>query len=285
MFMSLDLRPVTPENLESVVDLINGSSRGLNFQFELNVFKFLTLSRFWNFSYSHSYVGYLGGEPAGVLLNVADAPEREAFSFYWGVLPKFRNRRLSMALVDAYFDQLRREGYHRTHADVTSQSPLGIYEKLGYKKNQELIELKAQKPSVEAGNNEFQICFLEPRELLSQWTSFHAGFSYWTRRPSFIRNAAPFLEIVGAYQQDRLQAYAVITCWPGHTSIVDLQFSVPAKSAAHQLIHSLLRNQYPLPFVVSFVPSASPVHAMLGECGFTLAQRFTSMTLEFSTHR
>src|ERR1700749_1734937 len=99
--MSAVPRRIDLENLPDAIHLMNESSRGMSFEYQLDTFSFLSLSRYWNFSYEHSRIGYVEGEPAVLILNCVDPSAQEAFTFYWGALPKFRSRRISLPLFDA----------------------------------------------------------------------------------------------------------------------------------------------------------------------------------------
>ena len=65
--MAHEIRRITAADLSDVVHVINGSSAGFSFQFNVDLAQFLSLSRLWKFSYSHSYLGFIDGKPAGVL--------------------------------------------------------------------------------------------------------------------------------------------------------------------------------------------------------------------------
>ena len=90
--MPSDLRTIRTENLEDLLHVVRVSSAGFVFQLDVDLFKFLALSRFMNFSYEHSFLSYVDGQPAGVLLNAVEPTEHEAFSYYWGVLPESQLR-------------------------------------------------------------------------------------------------------------------------------------------------------------------------------------------------
>src|ERR1044072_8884355 len=109
--MSYTVRRIGPADIADVASIMNESSRGHMFQFQLDPMQYLFLSNFWQVSYDHSYIALLDSRPAGVVLNCIDRPENESYSFYWGVIPGCRGRRLSMALVHQYLGQVRREGY------------------------------------------------------------------------------------------------------------------------------------------------------------------------------
>src|SRR4051794_27055368 len=128
--MPSSVRPIGLADIPAVASIMNDSSRGHGFEFRVQPIDFLFLSSLWQFSYRHSYLGLIDSEPVGVVLNCLDAASREAYSFYWGVVPSRRGRPVSMALVHKYLDQLRQEGYLRTHLDASLSSPLAIYERL-----------------------------------------------------------------------------------------------------------------------------------------------------------
>jgi len=275
--MSSDIRLLALENVEEAIGVINGSSRGCSFQFNLDLARFLAHARFWNFSYRHSYVGYVNGAPAGVLVNSVDPEERQAYSFYWGVLEGFRRRRLSLELVHTYLDQLRLEGYLRTHCETSRDSPVGIFPKLGYQARGHLLELEAARPDPGPQAVEIEVRRLDPGEL-------EAGRApaerHWTSRSAFLHHAAPMLEILGAYRDGKLVGYAVVTCWTGHTVLLDLEAADASRLSARKLIRYLVENDYPSPYTACMVRPASPAHDRLEAAGFRNTKTFTWWILE-----
>jgi len=275
-----DLRLVSLANLDDVIQVMNDSSHTVLLRFNLDRAQFLALSRFWDFSYNHSYIGYVGGEPAGIVLNSVDPDSREALSFYWGVMPAFRKRRLSMALAFRYLNQVRAEGYLRAHADAGADSPTAVYEKLGYRATQVLTQMESGAPQLPQQSSGCEIRHLEIEELLASREPFLSDPLYWAQRPRFLRHAAKMLEALGAYRAGSLVAYAVLTAWPGHTMFVEFQTTADDEAAGLDLLRYMTRERYPAPLILSFIRWPSPMYALLRKADFEETKRITSMTLE-----
>ena len=95
--MSIEFKSISIKNLQDVIAILNATLNDPAFQFTLHTSRFLVLPH-WNFSYVNSTVGYVENEPAGIMLNITDEAEREAFS----VLLKFRTpgERVARQLLD-----------------------------------------------------------------------------------------------------------------------------------------------------------------------------------------
>jgi len=79
--MAMVIKPIGPNDLTETARLVNESSRGHSFEFDLDLAKFLGLSSYWNFSYYHSSIAYANGVGAGVLLNTVEPQVRSATRF------------------------------------------------------------------------------------------------------------------------------------------------------------------------------------------------------------
>src|SRR5215469_13404367 len=106
VFMRFTIKLIEAADISDVIAVINESSRGLSFELRLDRTKFLALSSFWNFSYRHSYIAFIGGELAGVVINAVDPEGRESYSYYWGVTPRFRGTGLGLKLAKTYLNQV-----------------------------------------------------------------------------------------------------------------------------------------------------------------------------------
>jgi hypothetical protein len=274
--MDYSLRRILPADIADVANIMNESSRGHMFQFRLDPMQYLFLSNFWQFSYDHSYIGFVGSQPAGLVLNCVDRPANESYSFYWGVIPECRGRRLSMALVHQYLGQMRREGYVRAHLDCTFSSPTVIYKRLGFVPCMDVVQLETPYPDLgpAADPTAHEVALEEVlRDGARQTQPVH-----WTRRPIFLRRSARYLHSIACQDGDRMTGYAVLTTRPGHTQVLDLQCPDPATGRA--IIRYLLDHQYPPPYIFSFVPMESPAYNLLLDCGFHVTKSFSSMMLD-----
>jgi hypothetical protein len=277
--MGTELKTIGAADLMAVVRILNESSAGYSFQFQLDLVKYLNLSRFWNFDYESSYLAWAGSDPAGVVLNCVDPAGGEAYSFYWGVLPEFRKRRLSIELARRYLAEVKRRGFRRTYAESSADSPLDIYIKLGYREHQRLIELRADTISPAAPDG---IAKLDVTTLLNELPSFPSTPCTWVGRPSFLQIVAPFLEIIGLRHRERLDAWIALTRWTGETIIVALDYQPDAQEAAHRLISHL--STYAPPFLAKYVVSGSRADALLRSCGFVAATERVSIVLDLETY-
>ena len=57
--MPEEIQAITLQNLDDAVYLMNESSRGMSFEYNLEMFGFLSLARYWNFSYENSLIRYV----------------------------------------------------------------------------------------------------------------------------------------------------------------------------------------------------------------------------------
>jgi len=277
--MPSDLRPIHAGNLEDLLHVIRGSSHGHIFQLDLDIFGFLALSRFWNFSYQHSFLNYVSGQPAGALLNCADPEEHQAYTFYWGVLPEFRRGRVAMSLIHA-FKLLRDQGYLTIEADETVESPSTIYKKLGYLPTQSFAELQTGKIDIASVNDQIELHEIDVDRLLADWPLF-PGFRHWAQRPNFMRNSVKFVEFLAAFTNETMSGYIVVTRLSGHSVISDLRFQ--NREAGLALLRRISGADFPPPYSASFVPVPSSAYQLLIDVGFVSVKRFTSVTLEFSS--
>ena len=88
------------------------------------------------------------------------------------------------------------------------------------------------------------------------------------------------LEVLGASHDGRLEAYAVLTIWPGHTTVVD--FQCPEPDAGVALLQYLVTRNYPRPYVFSFVHDPSPASGVLAAADFAVTKRFTALSLDLA---
>lgn len=277
--MGTELKAIRAADLSAIVRILNESSAGHSFQFHLDLVKYLNLSRFWNFSYDFSYLAWAGPEPAGIVLNCVDPMGSEAYSFYWGVLPEFRKRRLSIELARMSLAEMKRGGVRTAYADSSADSPLDIYIKLGYREHHRLVELRTGAIAPAAVD---EVEKLDVAGLLLELPSFPSSVSSWIARPSFLKTAAPFLEVVGLRRGERLDAWIALTRWAGEITIIALDFHADAEDNARHLVSHL--STYPGPYSASHVVSGSRADRLLRSCGFVTATEWISIALDLETY-
>jgi hypothetical protein len=279
----IEVRRIGADNLEAVIHILNASSRGHSFAYNLDVVRFLAMARLWDVSYAHSFAGYCDGEPAGVVLNSVDEPGREAYSLYWGVLPAFRGRGVLSLLCRTYMERLRREGYTRVHGDARPDSSWRVFDKQGWRRTGDYVGLEAAAPAAASAVMPLHIRALGAEELLSLWPQPPGETRCWTQTAAFIRKARSFLEIAGAFYGGRLEAYCVFTRWPGHTLLLDLRRR--ADAAARQLISHLAESGCPPPYEAYMAQAGSPFHELLRAAGFVETGRIASIALDLAGRR
>jgi hypothetical protein len=278
--MPTELKRVGTGDLPALVNLLNRSSEGCSFAFHLDLVKYLNLSGFWNFSYELSYLAWADAQPAGVLLNCVDREQQEAHSYYWGVLPDFRKRRLSLDLVHTYLGELKRQGFRNAYATSSADSPLDIYLKLGFREHHRLLELRtAQLPS---SSSSHRVSKLDAATLLSELQSFPYSDRPWVARPAFLQTAAPFLDLFGVWEDGTLAGWMALTRWTGETSIVAFEF-LPGRDVAARDMLSYLAV-YAAPYSATHIVAGSRADMLLRSAGFEAAVERISVVLDLDTY-
>ncbi|HWR49883.1 MAG TPA: hypothetical protein VN428_02180 [Bryobacteraceae bacterium] len=276
-----ELRPLTLNCVNDAIAVMNASSAGRTFAFQLDLVKFLMLSRFWCLTYPYSYVAYVGGEPAGVLLNSVDSAAMEAYSFYWGVAEPFRRTRVAWELVHKYLGRVRREGYFQTSADTSTDSPMRTFGRLGYRAACELVEVAAGDLGVASCADALDVRPVPIADLIDAVP--HDGTARpWTAKPFFLQGAESMLETLGAYSGRRLTAWLAATRFTGFTTMMLLGHAPKEGRALAQLIRELPERGFPAPFTASHIRAGSAEHAVLEGLGFRIRQRWSHITLDLT---
>jgi hypothetical protein len=274
---SEELRAINLHNVSDAVHLMNESSRGMSFEYNLDMFSFLSLARYWNFSYEHSLLRYVDGEPAALILNCIDPEVHDAFTFYWGTAPKFRSRRLSLGLFDASCKRLLDSGYVLLHGDAVPDRPVRRYRFVKAESPFEIVQLQAQRPNLPAADARFQVRLIDS-EMMVQLARESDQPRHWCQRHSFFRNAASFLHFVGAFAGDTLQAYAAVYPQTTNTAILDLTSSNSSLAAGHELLRWLLVQDYRPPFIATYVFEQSYAYRLFTAAGFQVKRHLSMLS-------
>jgi hypothetical protein len=274
--MSEESRALSSENLPDAIRLMNESSVGTSLEWHLDFFSFLTLTRYWNISFEHTLLGYVDGEPASLIVNTTDPEIGEAYTFYWGSLPKFRTRRISLALFNISCKRLRDDGYVALHGDSIPDRPVRRYRFIQALPDRLLMDMQCTTPDLPAPDASIVVRPVSLEEIsqavLPPGESFH-----WCQRPNFLRNAASFVQLLGAYSGDVLKAYAVAFTQSETTGILDLRSPESSLAAGYELLRYLLSQNYRPPFVASYVLEHSYAHRVLTTVGFAVKRQFSSL--------
>jgi hypothetical protein len=280
--MSFLITLVTADDLDNVVSVMNDSSAGLSFQFGIDPIQFLSLSNFWNLSYKHSYIGYVDSHPAGVVLNSVDTSTRDAYSFYWGVRPQFRNTTLSLKLLMTYFDQLAREGFQYTYGDTSFDSPSSIYLRLGGQFGEETLQMECLAPRIcevrNADERESETISLEG--FLAAPDCSRTVPPSWIHRPETIRRASAFLRFVKCSN-----IYAAYQPHSAGSVVIDLKSQEPTKCTLAALLQHVAGTSAGRQCKLGYVPATGPLPDLLTELGFTVTKRSTSIALDLDHWR
>ena len=272
--MSTDLRTLTLQNIPDAIHIFNESSRGTSLECPLNFARFLWLSRYWNFSYEHSLIRYVENEPAALMINCTDPELQDAFTFYWGVVPKFRSPRISLTLVDACATKLHDDGYTTVYAHTIPDRPARRYRFTHYHPVGDLVDMHAGSLALPAADPNYEVRSIAVDDLCPLPPSQPV---HWCQRHNFLRNAAPFFEFAGAFQGDEMQSYIVVEPHGSETVVIDLRSPESSLAAGQELLPWLSQHYRP-PFVATHVFAGSYAHGLFTSAGFAVKREFSLLT-------
>lgn len=274
--MPEELQTINLQNLNDVIYLINESSRGMSFEYDLETFGFLSLARYWNFSYEHSLIRYVDGEAAAVIINCVDPDAHDAYTFYWGAVPKFRTRKISFSLFDASCQQLFDKGYNIVYGDAVLDRAVRRYRFIQGEPQHEIIQLRAMTPNLPPADPAFQVRPIDAG-MLGQHSIPPNALVHWCQRRSFLRNAASYLHFVGAFRGDTLAGYMVLLAPSSNTVIVDMVASNESSTAGNELVRWLVAQNYRPPFIATHVFEQSYAFRSLTSMGFREQKRLSTL--------
>jgi len=279
--MPEEIQAITLQNLDDAVYLMNESSRGMSFEYNLEMFGFLSLARYWNFSYEHSLIRYVENEPAALIINCVDTQAHDAFTFYWGAIPKFRSRKIALSLFDTSCQQLLHNGYNMLYGDAVPDRAVRRYRFIQAEAQHLMVQLQAQTPNLPIPNAEFEVRVIEPGVLEPNSVPV-SEFRHWCQRHSFLRNAASFLQLVGAFRDKALQGYMVVFPQTSHTFLLDIVSFDSSLEVGYELLRWLVVNDYRPPFIATYVFEQSYASSLLPAAGFR--EQRTLCTLSRDLH-
>lgn len=279
--MCTEFRSITLENMPHAVYLMRECSRGMSLEYDLDTLGFLTLARFWNFCYEQSLITYIDNEPAALAIHCTDPNLHHAYTYYWGVLPKFRSLRLSLQLAETCARKLRSSGYVMVLGDTVPDRPVRRWRFVHFYPQDSLLDMQANEVQLPPGNAAFTV-----RETTLD-TVCQLGLSpdervHWCQRWSFMHHAASFLKFVGSFKDNVLTAYAVLVPKPSETTIWDLRCPESSLAAGQELL-GWIANNCPPPFIACYAFDGSYSHRLLANCGFSVKRTFYSVTRNLLT--
>jgi hypothetical protein len=279
--MCAEFRSITLENMPHAVYLMRECSRGMSLEYDLDTVGFLTLARFWNFCYEQSLITYIDNEPAALAIHCTDPGIHEAYTYYWGVLPKFRNLRISLQLAEACARKLRAGGYATVLGDTVPDRPVRRWRFVHFYPQDSLLDMQAQEVQLPPVDASFRVRETA-LDTVSQIAFPPHDRVHWCQRRSFLGHAASFLKFVGSFKDHVLAAYAVLVSKPSETMIWDLRCPESSLSAGYELLRWIADN-CPPPFNACYAFDGSYSHRVLANCGFSVKRTFYSVMRDLLT--
>lgn len=269
------------ENLQDAVYLVRESSRGMSLEYDLDTVGFLTLARFWNFCYEHSLLVYVNDEPAAIAIHCTEPQLHEAYTYYWGVVPKFRSLRLSLHLAETCARKLRSDGYTIVRGDTVPDHPVRQWRFVHFYPQEELVDMQSDAPNLPAADTSFSV-----REIslaaIEPLLNSSAQPTHWCQRLTFLRHAAAFLQFVGAFSGDVPIAYMACFRKPSGTTLWDVRCPCASTNAGYELLR-WATNHCPPPFTACYVFDKSDSQRLLTNAGFSTKRRFYSLVRDLVT--
>jgi hypothetical protein len=280
--MADELRTIDLRNLHDAIRVMNESTQGTSLECHLDMFSFLSLWKYWNFSHEHSLIRYLDDEPAAIILTCTDPDARDAYTFYWGAIPKFRSRRIALPLFDACCNKLHEDGYLTLYGVSSPDRPVRRYRFINAHSQRQLVDMQAQSLNLPTTDARYEV---RPVEIagLSQVMLPTDDSVHWCQRQAFLHNAIPFLQFLGAFAGGLPAAYAVVHPQPSGTTLVDLRSSENNLAAGHELLRWLLIQNYRSPFTAIFVSEQSYGYSLLKAAGFIVKSQFATLSRDLRT--
>lgn len=271
--MSEDLRSISALNMSDAIQILNVSSRGMLCEYNLDWFDFLLVWGYWNLSYEYSFISYVNEKPAALILTSVEPQSREAYTFYWGTLPKFRNPRLSFSLVNSCCQKLHDDGYILHYGDSAPERHVSRYRHVQFIPQNTFFEMNTLSPDLPPSDSTYEVRPITT-DSISQLPLAPGETLHWCQRPSFLNHAAAFVQILGAFQGISLKAYAVVLTKASTTMLSDIRSPERCASAGNQLLHSIVNQGFQPPLKVAYVLENSYSHQLLASAGFTITKSF-----------
>ena len=155
--MSDEPRVLSMENLPDAIRIMNESSRGMSFEWHLDLFGFLALARYWNISAQHTLLGYEDGQPAALIITATDPETREAYIVYWAALPQFRKGRTAIRLFESCCQKLYDDGYEILYGASVPDRPVRRYRFIKSDVEYAILDLQAESTNLPESQSRFEV--------------------------------------------------------------------------------------------------------------------------------
>ena len=275
--MEEELRTVSLQNLPDAIRLLNETSRGTALELHLDLFSFLALAQYWNFSHEYSLISYVDSEPAAIIITCTDAQARDAYTFYWGALPKFRSLKTARALFEACCHKLYDGGYLMLYGVSAPDRPARRYRFIKVDAPHELVAMESQSPSVPVAEPALEVRRIDV-EAISQITFSPDEPFCWYQRKSFFRKLGSSLHVLGAFSGDAIKAYTVAFARSEGTNLLDLRSPASDLAGGSALLRYLGEQDYRPPFTATDVFRNSYTQRLLAAAGFVVIREFATLT-------
>jgi hypothetical protein len=280
--MSDEPRVLSPENLPDSIRILNESSRGMSFEWHLDLFGFLALARYWNISEQHTLLGYEDGQPAALIITATDPETREAYIVYWAALPQFRKGRTAIRLFESCCQKLYDDGYEILYGASVPDRPVRRYRFIKSDVEYAILDLQAASTDLPESQSRFEVREID-LETISTVALPPGEPVHWCQRNAFLRNGSMFFQILGAFEGETLRAYAISVRKATPTMTIDFRSPDSSLEAGYELLRWLFSQEYRPPLFASDVFENSYAHRMLSSAGFTVKRRFDTLIRDLRT--
>ncbi len=279
--MSEELRTLNSQNIWDAIDLLNRSSRDSSLRYDLDLFGFGRLTRYWNISHDYSLICYVDGKPVALMLNCVELETRDAYTFYWGVLPEFRTGKIAISLVETACQKLYDDGYVMHYAVAVPDRPVRRYRFVKFHAERVLIDMEARFLTLPPPDSLYSVRAITIDELPP---SLRDDPVHWCQRLAFLQRAKTHLKFLGAFDGELLKSYAVLVSHSTNTTLSDIRLTDSSFSAAFELLRSLtLDENYRPPLTVNYVLENSQTHTLLTAAGFTVRRQLALLSRNLRT--
>lgn len=280
--MAQEIRSLDLQTLPAALSLLNESTRGTSFESNLDFISFMLLAQFWNFSFNHSLLLYVDGEPAGLAMHCVDPELHEAFTYHWGTLPKFRTLRIAITLAEACAQKLRKDGYISVFGDSAPERPVRRWRFVHFFPKYSLSAMRCENLKLPPPDRNFEIRPLRPDALLQYPFGPDEPF-HWCHRLKFLTNAAAYHTCMGAFRDNSLVGYAVALSKSSVPTLIDLRSAQGDPGAGHELLRALWQNDHRRPIHAKYVFEDSYGHRLLTDAGFVDQEHFSFLCRDLPT--
>jgi hypothetical protein len=280
--MSDEPRILSPENLPDAIRILNESSRGMSFEWHLDLFSFLALARYWGISEQHTLLGYEEGQPAALIITATEPDTREAYIVYWAALPQFRKSRLAIRLFESCCQKLYDDGYEILHGASVPDRPVRRYRFIKSDAEHSVLDMQAESASLPEPQSRFEVREID-LETISRVAIPPGEPVHWCQRKSFLQNGSIFFQILGAFEGDALRAYSISVKKATPTTTVDFRSPDSSIEAGYELLRWLFSNDYRPQMFASYVFENTYAHRLLSSAGFTAKRRFDTLIRDLRT--